>query len=178
MTGFKSKKLEILGLGLFLFGISFTIYWSYIFVLYYLSSNFFFLFAGVIAGITLELSGLIILTYAKLPNYREFNYNYSYDKMFNLSTDSIKESGFSIKEVDRVNGLIIAKSGLTWKSYGEKIRVYFKDTGEGTQIKMTSKAYQLFDWGKNEDNINKFFYILNYKLLTEFMGIEQKKAVV
>jgi TM2 domain-containing membrane protein YozV len=66
----------------------------------------------------------------------------------------------TIQIIDEQNGLIQAKKGINFKSYGESIRIWVKPCGPaGTHVTIQSElssTYQLVDWGINEENIRKF----------------------
>jgi hypothetical protein len=86
-------------------------------------------------------------------------YKRSMTEIFNASIDALKSIGFNITEKD--NNSITASSGVSIWSWGEYIKVEFSSTPEGTKVKASSSAKaQLFDWGKSEENVSKFFSAL------------------
>lgn len=72
-------------------------------------------------------------------------------------------------EVTRANpneGNIIAKTGATWKAFGESINISIIPESVGCSIIISSKlTSQLYDWGKNSDNVKDFFSRLSLEIL-------------
>ena len=86
-------------------------------------------------------------------------YKHSIDELFNASIDALKSIGFNITEKNDKS--VKASSGVSIWSWGEHIQVEFSSTPEGTKVKAFSSAKaQLFDWGKSEENVSKFFAAL------------------
>jgi TM2 domain-containing membrane protein YozV len=85
-----------------------------------------------------------------------------YDKVLYLAQAALASCHFSVLSLDAQGGLITAKSGVSGKSWGEVIYVFFRSvqTG-GTQISCSSKLkFGLYDWGKNRDNVERLFAAL------------------
>lgn len=65
---------------------------------------------------------------------------------------------------DRASGLIEARTGLTWKSYGEDILMTIREVDENhTQIRVASRPTLFITWvdyGKNSENIEKIIAYL------------------
>ena len=93
-------------------------------------------------------------------------YPYPYKIMFNTVIEALIESGFKILVIDEFYGIIRAKTKISFKSWGEVIVANLVRTPHGIQIVITSHAHQLYDWGKSKENIDKFFNILNYKVMS------------
>ncbi len=90
----------------------------------------------------------------------------SYNKMFDTVLQSIVDCKFQKKTVDKKLGQIIAETGLSLRSWGEKIEIKPSKVKEGIKVTISSTATsQLTDWGKNEENIKKLFFTIEKKLL-------------
>ncbi len=70
-----------------------------------------------------------------------------------------------IKSIDKNKGLIIANRGVSWKSFGEKLIISLKEDKEClTVIKIESEPalkLAMVDYGKNLENVEKFFSLMN-----------------
>lgn len=89
-----------------------------------------------------------------------------YDEAFNLcikSCDLIK--GCKIRNFDLATGIIVTKTGISFKCWGEVITFDLrKINDEKTQIVVLSKpviSTTLVDFGKNIDNVEKITTFLN-----------------
>jgi hypothetical protein len=85
-------------------------------------------------------------------------YSHPYDEVFEASLKSIKELGWNIVSHNKAAGEIKAKTGTTLKSWGEDISIHVsKEAATETTISVYSQAsFQLFAWGKNEENERTF----------------------
>jgi len=85
-----------------------------------------------------------------------------YDRVLYLVQAALGSCGFSVSKVDRQAGSIIARSGVSWKSWGEVIYVFFRTVpGGGIQITCRSKLkFGLYDWSKNRQNVERFYACL------------------
>jgi hypothetical protein len=69
----------------------------------------------------------------------------------------INDNGLEIKEISASSNQILARSGLSWKSWGENIYIEIIENEPKSEIKFTSVAvYQMYTWGKNRDNFERF----------------------
>jgi hypothetical protein len=78
-----------------------------------------------------------------------------------LAEAALISCGFKIKNIDREQGIIDAKSRLNIWSWTEEIVVEVQESGS---IYMESRCYiptQVVDWGKNKKNVEKFFGAIN-----------------
>ena len=98
---------------------------------------------------------------------REINLNVPIGKDHELCIESLKfiKKGKLLKN-DNTNGIIEAKAGLTWKTFGDRIKFNLKKTdGHTTLIEVSSKPLlkiTLVDYGKNLENVNKIEdYLIN-----------------
>jgi hypothetical protein len=96
----------------------------------------------------------------KVHQVRNIELQLPYDKVFNLCVDSlglIKEC--EIQEKDHLQGKIVAKSGTTWKSWGEIITFQLhKIDNKTTQVIVSSRpvvSTTIVDYGKNLENVER-----------------------
>jgi len=88
-----------------------------------------------------------------------------YDEIFQASLKSIKQLGWKLVSQDRETGEIKAETGITLWSWGEGISIHLARETTGTTISVTSgSSFQLFAWGKNEQN-EKSFHIELKKMI-------------
>jgi hypothetical protein len=88
-----------------------------------------------------------------------------YDVTFNTcikSLSSIKKC--RIQNKDRSQGKIIAKTSMTWKTYGDVISFQLsRIDDERTQVQVSSRPFvrtTLVDYGKNLENVETIFRII------------------
>lgn len=90
-------------------------------------------------------------------------YNRSLNEVLEASISALKNCGFTITE--KGQRVIEASSGISLRSWGEHIQINLSSTSEGTEAKVTSEAKaQLFDLGKSEENVSRFFSELEKQL--------------
>lgn len=85
-------------------------------------------------------------------------YPHPYDEVFEVSLKSIQELGWNLVSHNKAAGEIKAKTGTTLKSWGEDISIHVtREAATETTISVLSQAsFQLFAWGKNEENERAF----------------------
>lgn len=89
---------------------------------------------------------------------KEFKVEISADLAFDKILEVIADSGFKLIVADKERLEILAISKLGWKSWGENIYFTLKEIDEGTLISFDSAAlFQMYTWGKNEENYTVFF---------------------
>lgn len=79
----------------------------------------------------------------------------SLNEVHNASVKALKDCGFTINE--KKGNVIKASSDISLASWGEDIEVSLSAKTNGIEVKATSEASQIFDWGKNEENISNIF---------------------
>jgi hypothetical protein len=90
-------------------------------------------------------------------------YRISRERAVSEALATLKDCRFNIKE--QTDDSIMATSGVSLFSWGEKIEIVFNKRADGVDVRVTSMpTAQLFDWGKSRDNISEFFTKLEYKL--------------
>ena len=68
-----------------------------------------------------------------------------------------EQAGFRVLEKDRESGLVFAITGTSFVSWGENIYITVRDTGGRSEFEFSSVCFfQLFDWGKNRRNYERF----------------------
>jgi hypothetical protein len=79
---------------------------------------------------------------------------------FDLAKSAAKRMGLSIILLDHENGVIVARRGATWRSFGEFLRIEVKQ-GPGNGSKCLCKSWPtsdlaLLDWGASRQLIAGF----------------------
>lgn len=94
----------------------------------------------------------------------------SYNLVYIKCHEAAINLNFNITKEDITDGEILFKVGMTWLSWGEEFKIIITNTGTNlTRVEVASEAAfqaQLIDWGKNNENIKNFFYVLNELLTT------------
>lgn len=84
---------------------------------------------------------------------------------------------YSVKESNKTARTVMAKTGVSWKSWGENLMITVSPSANGfseVSIKSSSK-YGLVDWGKNQENFNDILNLLSAELL-QYQKILPPKA--
>ena len=94
-----------------------------------------------------------------MKNLDNIKVNLPYQEVFNHCRRLLEENNFKVADADEASGKIVATSGISWESFGEKMNVELEDLGEGkTLVKLSSKSrfpITIVDWGKNNQNVKK-----------------------
>lgn len=92
-------------------------------------------------------------------------YKETYSVVFNTILQSINRLGWTIENKDTTTGTIIASTGASLRSWGERITIQVSSAGSQTNVSVTSKpAAQLFDWGKSKENERRIIKIVSDKI--------------
>ena len=99
-------------------------------------------------------------------------YPKSLDQIFPLAQKSIRDLGYKIDLIDKVNGLLNFKTGMSWKSWaGQEMSIMIIDNGDGTsEISVTGQrnqsgvVIQVYDWGELKGITKKVFEKLDQHL--------------
>ena len=88
--------------------------------------------------------------------------------VFEKAVEVLKALKWKIKSSDPQAGVIVAKTPMTMLTGGDKLTVLVHALDDGrVEVDITSKtSYQLIAWGKNRDNVIRF-----YGLLDQFMAV-------
>ena len=77
---------------------------------------------------------------------------------------SLKLNSFEIR--NRQDRYLEASAPVSFFSWGEHIKISLEPSGEQTKVTIqSSPKAQLFDWGKNEENVDRLFDTLNKILM-------------
>ena len=90
----------------------------------------------------------------------------SRNEAFNLCKSALNSIGAAILEVDETSGFIAARTGPSMKSWGEVVTFNIQEAANKVEIEVMSKPrtrLQLFDYGKNYQNVKKLAEILESK---------------
>jgi hypothetical protein len=101
-------------------------------------------------------------------SYRESkNYSVPRNLAFKEALDALNTLGFKIKNSDEFNGTIEARKGASIRSWGEGIKISITPSNGGSQVYVESDVrYQVVDYGKNKDNVDKILTELDNRLLS------------
>ena len=84
----------------------------------------------------------------------------SYEAIFDACLQALKQINANIKTSDRSIGSIVAKTSLTWRSFGEELEVtLIKQNDEQVQVTISSSPIiktTLIDYGKGLKNVTSF----------------------
>lgn len=91
-----------------------------------------------------------------------------YEKTFSLVKSTI-EQNFQIVSLEPIRGQILARSEISFSSFGENIVVILKpdEKNENTRIYVASEcriATTLVDWGKNKRNVKEIINSIKFVL--------------
>jgi len=99
--------------------------------------------------------------------------NYSLPKsiVFRELLNVLTFLGFKIKESSESTGLIEAAKGMSFRSWGETLRLSVISSNGGSQVNIESGVkYQVVDYGKNKENVQKILAELDNRLLASGQG--------
>ena len=91
------------------------------------------------------------------------NYTKTLDQAFAGAQKAVRDLGYKVDSLDKANGLINFKTGMSWKSFGgQEMSVMLIDNGDGTvevsvsgRRNQTGVIIQAFDWGEAGGIANK-----------------------
>jgi len=83
--------------------------------------------------------------------------------VFEKALEALKTLKWKIKSTDSQAGVIVAKTPMTMLTGGDKLTVLVHQLEDGrVEVDITSRtSYQLIAWGKNRDNVIKFYGLLD-----------------
>ncbi len=95
---------------------------------------------------------------------KEIELPVSYDEAYKLcikSLDQLKKPG--IKDKNYSQGLIMARTGKTWDTWGDKVLINLAESKDNkTHVRVSSKPafLQVVDYGENLENVNNIISFL------------------
>ena len=111
------------------------------------------------------------LTY-EVEQYREFHVHADFEKALSTCLSALKLIKKSkLKNVDRINRVVTASVGVSFRSFGEKLNFYIKEVSpELMKLSIESKPWfwgTSVDYGKNYENIEIVCSHIRAELPTE-----------
>ena len=98
---------------------------------------------------------------AKFEDSRK--YESSKEALFTACKKAIEQCKFEIESAHENEGLILAKTKLSWLSWTEKFKVQIKEDGVVSAKSECFLPTQIVAWGKNKKNVKNFFSALEVK---------------
>lgn len=72
-----------------------------------------------------------------------------FDIVFRCVVQAVRDIGYAVQGVDKQNGMIAFKTGMSWWSFGQDIQFVVVDEGNSTcAVDMTNSYQGLIDWGE------------------------------
>ena len=92
---------------------------------------------------------------------------YGIDAVWGALLSGLANSKFKIVSTDEAAHTMEIKTGISLRSWGEKLHVELASEAEGTRVSIRSAAKlgtTLFDYGKNAENVRKIVEIIQTQL--------------
>ncbi len=87
-------------------------------------------------------------------------YNVDGSKIIAMLPSLLEKHGYRINEISS-SSITVDTSSSIW-SWGEKIIISINNSRSGCKVTVNSETkYQLTDWGKSDENIDKVFAIID-----------------
>lgn len=88
---------------------------------------------------------------------QKLDFEFDQETLFEKAKEVLRTNGYKDLVIDESKMLILAKEPFSFKSWGENIYITIlaKDN-ENAELLYESVAFQVYTWGKNEDNGKKF----------------------
>jgi hypothetical protein len=84
--------------------------------------------------------------------HQSFEVDMSADLIFEKMQEVISDSKYKLAATDPATYTVLATAPMTIWSWGENIYITITPHGEQSLVNITSVAFQVYSWGKNEDN--------------------------
>lgn len=95
-------------------------------------------------------------------------FEHPYNKVYSRSISTLMDLKWQASHSDKKEGLIQARTPMTIWTAGDLVTVHvFQESDSQTRVEVTSASAQQYDWGKNKENISKFYFQLSEKLKSE-----------
>ncbi|MFT6165575.1 MAG: hypothetical protein ACJAV5_000696 [Vicingaceae bacterium] len=86
-----------------------------------------------------------------------FQFDIESGLLFDKAKEVLIQNGIKIKSTDDENKILLVVTSISLKSWGEKIYVTINRNGsESSELIYEIVAFQVYTWGKNEDNASDF----------------------
>jgi len=92
------------------------------------------------------------------------NYSGSKGDVFDSALNAIKNLGYKIDNIDKSNGLLAFKTGISWRSYaGQEMSILITSNKKKVTVDISGRMnqsgvqIQLYDWNEAESIANKIF---------------------
>ena len=93
-------------------------------------------------------------------NEKTKQYNVDDSKIIAMLPSRLEKHGYKIKESSSTSLRVNVPSSI--RSWGEEIIISINNLTSGCKVTVNSEAkYQLTDWGKSDENIDKVFAIID-----------------
>ena len=107
------------------------------------------------------------------------------DAVFVACQRAVRDLGYKIDVIDRANGLLNFKTGMSWSSWaGQEMSVTFMDNGNGTiEVSVSGRrsqsgvVLQVYDWGESKKIAKKVLAKVD-KLVDDSAGLSVATAPV
>ena len=73
-----------------------------------------------------------------------------FEVVFRCVVQAVRDVGYAVGRVDKHNGMIAFKTGMSMFSFGQDITLVVVDQGKTCSIDMSSRSGQLTDWGESK----------------------------
>jgi GYF domain 2 len=73
-----------------------------------------------------------------------------FEVVFRCVVQAVRDVGYAVGRVDKHNGMIAFKTGMSLWSFGQDITLVVVDQGKTCSIDMTSRSGQVTDWGESK----------------------------
>ena len=105
-------------------------------------------------------------------------YVHSQNWLFNAALQAVRTLGYKIDSIDKVNGFLSFKTGLSMKSWaGQEMSILIMDNGDGTRMvdisgkrSQSGVVIQIYDWGEAAGIAKKIFAKMDKFLERENKG--------
>lgn len=81
-----------------------------------------------------------------------------FKEIFKRCFESVKKCGWDVTSYDENEGIIFAETRGSFLSWGETVSIRVSKNEGKTTVKVMSEPFaQIIDWGKSDENIQKFY---------------------
>ena len=84
--------------------------------------------------------------------HESFEVDMPSDLLFEKMQEVVRDSKYKLAATDESTYTVLATASMSIWSWGENIYITITPHGEQSMVNITSVAFQVYSWGKNEDN--------------------------